>query len=260
MKPKHLRWIGVVLLLVGCNPQRVPAPASTLPATTPIPPASLPTPSSIPTAFPTRTKTQAEQGQAFAGPILEAIASQSPTWSDDFSDPNSGWSTFPIEGGLWGYENGVYFIVAQTEDCCDGILDQVRPFSDFVMELDGKIVSGESAFWGVTFREGPSEIGRQVQHYAVHFNPRGPVNMIRFDGSNNTLLAEDGGTPAYRQGFETNRLQIIAQGPRIAVYVNGEPLWFAYDDALRSGVFRLRGRAGRVEFDNFKVWELAKVP
>jgi hypothetical protein len=94
----------------------------------------------------------------------------------------------------------------------------------------------------------------------VHFGLKGPINLIGWDGSVGRTLVENGMTPAYRKGFETNHLQIIAKGSRIAVYVNGELLWLVEDDVLRKGVFRLRGRNGRVEFDNFKVWDIANLP
>ena len=69
----------------------------------------------------------------------------------------------------------------------------------------------------------------------------------------------------FKRGLETNHLQIIAQGPQIAVYVNGEPSWFVYDESLSTGRINLRVYKGmtdsdtplRVHFDNLKVWDIS---
>jgi hypothetical protein len=72
--------------------------------------------------------------------------------------------------------------------------------------------------------------------------------------------------PTFEQGFDTNRLMIIAQGPQIAFYVNGEPLWFVYDESSSRGTIelgaenRIHDTLLRVHFDNFKVWDITDLP
>jgi hypothetical protein len=102
--------------------------------------------------------------------------------------------------------------------------------------------------------------------YKVIFEPNGHVSIGKLhsiEGHRN--LADMQGLPV-RAGFEPNRLQILAVGPRIAVYVNGELALFAtdpdYDERYKSGPFDLvvcnqSDTPLEARWDNLKIWDIS---
>jgi len=211
----------------------------------------------------------AEQARAFAEPILAAVADRPPDYEDDFSDPGSGWPIGSSDrGDKWGYEDGAYFILAAQSDEQVGARPDSAPwFSDFVLQVDAQFVSGEWGSWSVCFRDLPGTLEQPVNAgYNLNFLPDGSFNLHSNVGGVMTDLV---GYPVYaatfEQGFGTNHLTIIAQGPRIAVYVNGEPLWFVYDESssrgmIIPGVGNSADTPLQVHFDNLKVWDISDLP
>ncbi len=215
------------------------------------------------------TPSPADQARAFAGPILAAIAERPPDYKDDFSDPGSGW---PIgstaDEDEWSYEDDAYFISATylpQGECCIGVGPDRAPwFSDFVLEVDARFVSGEWGNWFVVFRDSESPEQPVSAHYGVRFYPDGAFGIWKnVSGAHAELVETDVYAPAFERGFETNHLTIIAQGPQIAVYVNGEPLWFVDDESSSGGTISLgvenqtEDTTLRVHFDNLKVWDIS---
>jgi hypothetical protein len=223
----------------------------------------------------------AEQARAFGDPILAAIADRPPDYADDFSDPGSGW---PIgstaDGDEWGYKDEAYYISVTrfyrnpSGDCCLGIRLSPAPIrvTDYVLEVDAQFVSGEWGGWDVLFRESPptreQPVGGAV--YFVSFSPGGAFdlhkNIIDEDPLIQISLAQ-GYVPTFEQGTGTNRLTVIVQGPRIMLYVNGEPLRSVYDEpsgrgkiALGFGACNSADTPLRMHFDNLKVWDITDLP
>jgi len=130
------------------------------------------------------------------------------------------------------------------------------------MPVKSRFVSGEWGNWNIGFREPQRTLEQSVNAgYNVSFMPDGSFNLNKNVGGVHTNLAEDLHAPTFEQGFGTNHLTIIAQGPRIAVYVNGEPLWFGYDESssrgeIILGVCNIADTPLRVRFDNLKVWDI----
>jgi len=211
---------------------------------------------------------QAEQARAFAEPILKTIAERKPDYQDDFSDPKSGW---PIgstpSGDKWGYEGDTYFISATRRSgdaCCGAAPASALVFSDFVLEIDAQFNSGERGNWYVLFRR-----SEDVDHYGVGLSLDGDLRIWKNGHEVNT---ESHGTLGetritnFEMGDGTNHLTIIAQGPQIAVYVNGAPAWLIYDESLSKGWITLGvGNEAEqttlgVRFDNMKVWDITHLP
>jgi serine/threonine protein kinase len=211
----------------------------------------------------TRPPSPADQAHAFADPILQAITDRDSDYGEDFSDPGSGWpSGSTADGDKWGYEDDAYLILATylpQGECCIGVRPDLAPwFSDFVLEVDAHVVSGGRGAWFVVFRDSAQA------HYGVSFRPDGTLGIWRNVGGAHAQLVEtDAGTPAFRRGAETNHLTIVARGPRIAVYVNGEPLWFVHDESSSEGAFALgvENQTDKatleVHFDDIEVWDIS---
>jgi predicted Ser/Thr protein kinase len=230
----------------------------------------LPMPTSETTATPRPIATSipgspADQARAFGDPILAAIAGRSPDYVDDFSDPGSGWPIGPIAtGGEKGYEDGAYYILTAQQE---GVWpDHELWFSDFVLEVDAQFAAGEWGSWTTRFRCWPGTIGQPGNaEYGIAFSPDGAFGVSKNVGGVHVELV-NAHAPTFEQGFDTNRLMIIAQGPQIAFYVNGEPLWFVYDESSSRGTIelgaenRIHDTLLRVHFDNFKVWDITDLP
>ena len=74
---------------------------------------------------------------------------------------------------------------------------------------------------------------------------------------------------ATRTGTEWNHWQIIAKGPQLAVYVNGEPIMYL-DDAgftqdygsgrLELNVCNEGDVPSDVRWDNLRIWDISRLP
>ena len=262
--------VGSVVFLIATAARFIPFG---VPSATPVAAGASPTPQPMAIATttpPLRTppSSSADQVRAFAEPILAAIADRAPVFEDDFSDPGSGW---PIgstaDGDEWGYEDDAYFISATylPQGDIGASPDRAPSFSDFVLEVDARFVSGEWGFWNVIFRDSPGTLEEPVSaHYGVMFSPDGAFAMWKnVSGVHINLVEHSPHAPTFERGFETIHLTIIAQGPQIAVYVNGEPLWFVYDESSSRGMISVgvgndtENTTLRVHFDNLKVWDIS---
>jgi tRNA A-37 threonylcarbamoyl transferase component Bud32 len=226
--------------------------------------AATPTP-----AYPA-TVSPAEMARAFAESILSTIAERQPDYEDSFGDPGSGWPMGSTAAGdAWGYEDGAFFIsltplYADAAGNCalNPSSERVPWFSDFVLEVDAQFVSGERGHWDVGFRQSESD----NSSYWMDLLPDGGFELHKTVNGDGVSLVQYQDPSILKQGFgTTNHLTIIAQGPRIVVYVNGELLCFAYDESLSEGRITLgvSNRADtplRVHFDNLRIWDIADLP
>jgi len=211
----------------------------------------------------------ADQARAFAEPILAAIADRPPDFEDDFGDQASGWSIGSNDDGdEWGYENEAYSILVAPGYRDAGVPpDYPLELSDFVLEVDGQFVSGEWGHWYVSFRHslGSIEQPASAGDYAVKFYPDSSFDLWKNVGETSRELIRETAVyaPTFEQGTGMNRLTIIAQGPQIAIYMNGEPLCFVRDESLKKGTILLAATNEtndtplRVHFDNLKVWDIS---
>ncbi|MBL6980949.1 MAG: protein kinase [Anaerolineales bacterium] len=203
----------------------------------------------------------AEQANEFAEPILAAIKDRPADYEEDFDNPASGWPVGSTTGiGEWGYEDGAYFISAEsnTGSAPEGSIW----FSDFVMEVEAEFISGDWGFWYILFRDFPVTIDDPSAHYGVAFGSDSKFMFYKnLNGAHIDLLDSEIVVPGVVPVFGKNKLLIVAMGPKIAVYLNEEPIWFAMDDSSTEGGFGLGvendGRDPlRVHFENIKVWDL----
>jgi hypothetical protein len=226
-----------------------------------------------------RAETLADQTRAFADPILAAIADLPPDLEHNFDSPSSACQPGVVADdwgeGEYGCVDGEYFIVAgpteprsqqsgRSFSCVSG--QQLGTFSDMVLEIEARFVAFEDANWHIYFRHwngpGPDEHGQ----YSVDVRPEGAVIINKGESGTGSNLAEGRGLPVLG-GFETNRLQIIAVGPKIALYVNGEPALLAADpnpdERYASGDAGLNlcsysDTSAEARWDNLRVWDISE--
>ncbi len=242
--------------------------------------AIIPTLTPIQSTAPPATSTRvasADQARVFADPILAAIANRSPTYEDNFDDPESGWKTGPSGSGEVGYVPAVgeYFAAVPAANggdhvCADADDGRIPvPYAaDFVMEY---------RFRFAVVAEG----GKLI----VHFRTIGGVYSIWVDVSADpdahiTLLdtlTQDVPGPkfgSYRLGggimsAEWFTVRIVARDAAIVVYVDDRPAIFAeipnYDPAMHGseigfnfcnfGQSPIEGR-----WDYLRLWDISDLP
>jgi len=131
-------------------------------------------------------------------------------------------------------------------------------FSDFSLEVEAGLNNGSLAStYGVFFRmQGPQEF------YRFAISGDGMYILERHDLNGQTVRFTDDwrSAVAINKGHgTTNMLKIIAEGPRIAVYVNDTLLEQVTDDSYRAGKIALSagtfdGAGTQVSFDNLSVY------
>lgn len=258
--------VGSVLFLIVAAARLIPfgvsraTPVAVAPSPTPQPMATS-TSASIPTSLPTvLLSSSADEARAFADPILVAIAGRPPDLDDDFSDPGSGWEIRMDDAGEMGYKEGEYFVISRGPDAGDWA--GTPEFSDFVLEVDVRFVSGETGSWMVIFRNWEGSLDKPTPgFYGIYGSPSGDLFLRKFisgDPAEDLLTPE----PVLKPGYETNHLMVMAKGHQIALYVNGEPGGLGYDDSLSRGTIGLTagtdsGTPLEVHFDNLKVWDIS---
>jgi hypothetical protein len=211
-----------------------------------------------------------QQARALAEPILDSIGDRPPDYQEDFSNPASGWPGGSTPAGdEWGYQDDAYVIATTNRPqgiCCFGARPDPEPFfSDFVLELDAQFLAGEEGMWSLTFRDLAGD-ETPAGHYAVGFWPDGSFRVWKnVDGTHIKLKQADQPPFAFEDGFGPHHLTVVAQGPEIAFYMNGEPLWYVRDESLSQGGIQLTVENAepdtllRARYDNLKIWNISDV-
>ncbi len=220
--------------------------------------------------------TEDQTGSFDASPILTAIAERQPDFQDDFSDPASGWSAGTLQDephyGESGYIDGEYFVTAFSPvssgdtACMQGRLLSEPQYSDFVLDVDARFVTGGTGSLIVQFRDWFNELTNQYGKYSAGLDTGTMLFINRGDIGQTVDLAMAQGLEGINPGLETNSLRVIAQGTQIALYINGSPALYIDDEGVSerfaSGWFKFlvcnKGSAPlQVNFDNLKIWDLS---
>jgi hypothetical protein len=179
-------------------------------------------------------------------------------YSDDFSDPNSGWDVYDDYRGWIKYEGGWLHLMNYTETSEETSSDCNRYFTDFILEVDTKLVAGTDDNWhsiGCRLTEDGSYYKFSISadgYYRVSVW----IEDIDIDQSNGPQSS------AYiNQGIgAVNRMRIECIGDRLRLYANGHLLREMTDDRLTGGdiyfaVSSLAGDYSEVAFDNLVITE-----
>lgn len=291
----------VAVLALACVPTPEPSP----PAEATMPPASTRSPTSMPTLTPTSTHTPIPtstmtpsptatatvdpmplQARAFAEPILASIAERPPDFADDFENPASGWTVGMQvemesggERGDTGYADGEYFMVANPGHfpangpewtCNNGYASSMPLVSGFVLEIDGRFVSGGGpGSWQLQFGRWADPQGECLEEYNAMVEVDGSMNLVKFTYAPDAQvdLARRRGWPV-NSGAAANRVQFVFHGSELAVYVNDHPYLYARDADFQAhllgeislGLCNSGDEPLRSQWDNIKVWALPAPP
>jgi len=199
-----------------------------------------------PTAAPQATSGPAPQGTPV--PLNTII------FRDDFSNPNSGWTTFSDDDGEIAYLNGQLRVHVTSENM--QIWSRLhKSLQDVVMVVDASKVGGDdNNDLGLICRY------QDVDHfYYLAIGSDGYYQIFRIESDDFVGLLNDGDwseSDAIRQGNATNHLRAECVGDSLRLYVNGVLLGEAIDDAYPRGDVGLSASAydkpgTDIRFDNF---------
>jgi hypothetical protein len=239
MKRMYFRKIILVfsLILVGCNsaaPSDKSGSGEENTATTVSDEiASVSTEQNTPTSSATEKPIEFQ-----ATPVLDP----SILYTDDFSDPESGWEAAEFSGGTAGYQDETYLISSNglSTDTGEallvwGELQVDQEFEDFVVEVTTVQLyapENNNNGYGIICRRSGEDLGS------------GYLFMISGDGYYTLLKLENGGTNElviWTSSSEIltddaiNQIQVTCEGNHLSMSVNGEMLVDYEDLSFSSG-------------------------
>ena len=192
--------------------------------------------------------------------VMLAIACQpTPSLSglpfrDDFSDPNSGWTTTDTDQLRIAYQDGaLHFVIDALDSTAWAVAG--KQAADFILDVDATQIDGpDDNHYGVIVRYADNK-----NFYRLDISGDGYYSLWRYANGEWEKRADWQESAAIRQGATTNHLRVIAEGPRLTLVVNGtivgqieEADILVGDVGLTAGSFF--DQAGvHVAFDNFEV-------
>jgi len=178
-------------------------------------------------------------------------------YSDDFSDPGSGWETLSDLNADMAYDAGTLRILIKRENLIQWSAAGKR-FGDAVFEVDARPNGGpaDNGF-GVIFR---MQDRNNFYHFAISSDGYWRAGCVR-DGD--WINWDDWQPhPAIRSGGETNRIKVVMQGAKLSFFVNDQFITSREDELFASGdigVFALTlidAPGTDIAFDNVLVSEV----
>lgn len=197
-------------------------------------------------------------GMLMMGIILLAAcggkAQEKVSWSDDFSDPTSGWRVESDASAEVGYHDGVMRIIVRSPNRLAWASAE-REFSDFHLTVEATQVAGPNDNeYGALVRM------QDAKHfYRFSISGDGYYQIAKYDGEKWEPLSGDWApSDAIKKGQATNRIEVTAQDARMNFLVNGEELAQVEDGAYRKGDIGLYvgtffDTGVEVHFDNLRV-------
>ncbi len=176
-------------------------------------------------------------------------------FEDDFSNTSSGWHQMNITEGIADYEDGYYKIIVHAKNTDFWAYPGLN-FEDTIIEVDAATVAGPlDNNLGVICRH------QDIKNfYFFIISSDGYYGSGKVIENEQTLIAANKMQPseAITQGYSTNHIKAVCDGPHMSLNVNGVQLTAVEDSALTSGdVGLLAGTFSEsntsIHFDNFVV-------
>ena len=177
-------------------------------------------------------------------------------WSDDFSDPTSGWRAESDASAEVGYHEGVMRIVVKAPNRL-AWASAGREFSDFHLAVEATQVAGpDDNEYGVLVRmQDPDHF------YCFSISGDGYYQVSKYDNGERKPLSGDWvPSDAIQTGVATNLLEVICQDAAMTFLVNGVQLVQVEDvDYRRGGIGLYAGSffepGVEIHFDDLTVTE-----
>jgi hypothetical protein len=178
-------------------------------------------------------------------------------FSDDFSRDNGEWDVYSNTNGEVFYEGGWLHVINYTTAPVDTETMLDRYFTDFVLEVETKLIDGTDNNWhGVVCR-----YQDEGNYYVFGISADGYYYISRFIDYDQVGLA--GSTPSsyINQGWDVvNSIYIECIGNKLKLSANGHTLASVTDSTFSSGKIGLlatawEGDLSEIAFDNLVITE-----
>jgi len=192
-------------------------------------------------------------------PTMESSSGYS--FSDGFSNKESGWGEYTSDTFMRYYSQGEYHMIQKGEDMLDKVL-LGEDAKNFEVEVKTRLDSGPmTGQYGIIFRFSDDD------HYLFGINGRGWFTVTKHvDGKVYELIPL---TETYilNKGYVTNKLGVKTEGNTMSLYINGKMVRAISDTSITHGdvgffVARLsekgyvKEQGVKVSFDDFSYKEL----
>lgn len=178
-------------------------------------------------------------------------------FTDDFSDPDSGWEIGDYETGDVGYRNGYYYVTSEGDgNLMWGLAGQ--NFADVMIDVQATQISAPSNDnngYGVMCRIQPD--GKTG--YLLRISGDGYASIYLAAEDEFVALAAWTAADAINLGNATNHIQALCEGSRLALMVNDVLVAEAEDDTLTEGDIALAATSfesakTEIHFDDIMVF------
>ncbi len=176
-------------------------------------------------------------------------------FSDDFSDPNSGWEVADYDSGSVGYTQGKYFVTStQPGSAMWGVAG--KNYADVMIEVDATQVSAPSNSnndYGIMCRLDFSGNG-----YTFNISGDGFYSIQKMVDNGFVDLVEWAESDKIRTGNATNHIVAVCNGQSLSLSVNGAKLAEVNDSTYTTGDIGLAAttyetQSTEIQFDNIVV-------
>ena len=185
--------------------------------------------------------------------MATAALSQEIIVSDNFSDQDSGWESFSDEDGSVAYEDGWLYIMDTTNKDKTTKSCLKQQFSDFVLDVDTKLIEGSDDNWHVIY----CRMTDLDNNYGFGISADGYYAMDRWvDGERTWLIAPTESAYINKGVDNANHIQIKCVGEELSFFVNEHLLGTIPDSFHEAGDICLAARAmsgtfTKIAYDNF---------
>jgi hypothetical protein len=153
-------------------------------------------------------------------------------FTDDFSDPESGWVVSTSENGSVGYQDGTYVVEAKNNQVI--IWGRAhREFEDVLIDTDVQVPTGEAN------DDNAISVDCRVQEngngYSFEISSDGMYGIHKFTDDGTKTLVPWTSSQNVPTGNQVIHLTALCRGEELFFWVNHVPVAYAHDDEFSSG-------------------------
>jgi hypothetical protein len=192
----------------------------------------------------TGSKTAPTWVAEFVEPILSAIASQPPSYEDDFDDNSGSWKPASESGCEDFIDRFMKFTEGELilHNCW--VQREQMDYKDFVLELDMRFMSNNDVFV-ITYRN----------YYRLEIKGNGEIILGTYDPSHPTL----GEPSVVNTDSMTRHILIISKGYHLACYVNDQPIYYFEDPRWTTWSPIILETNEEVAVDHLQIWDISEL-
>jgi hypothetical protein len=152
-------------------------------------------------------------------------------YTDDFSNPNSGWMTVDDPAIKIQYQDGGLDFKIDVLDQIAWSIPKDKLFADFTLDVDATQIEGpDDNGYGVIVRYVDDR-----NFYRMDISGNGYFDVLKYKAGKWIKLQDWVESAAIKTGAATNHLQVTAKGNQLTFNVNGQKLFAFTDDDFKQG-------------------------